>query len=104
MIPHILLGLLLSGPGVEVAATPPARTCLNAVETRQAVEMHKLADPGAALRSAAAHARAEPLRTRLCRWNDDFIYEITLLRRDGKVMHVNVRALDGEIVVSPGEP
>jgi uncharacterized membrane protein YkoI len=82
---------------VAPAAAQTARQCLNAAETREAVQEKKLTDPTAALKTAAAHARAEALRSRLCRWNDDYVYEITLLRRDGKVMHVNVRAADGQI-------
>ena len=46
--------------------------------------------------SAVAHA--DPLRSRLCRLKDDYIYEITLLRRDGKVMRVLIRADDGSLV------
>jgi uncharacterized membrane protein YkoI len=92
-----------------LAAAAPAfaaegeRVCLDAAQTRAAVRDHGLTDPGTAQRTAATQARAEALRARLCRWNEVYVYEITLLRRDGKVMHVNVRAADGTVAGSPGD-
>ena len=80
------------------AAKPAAPHCLNPAETREALSQSKFADPAAALRSAAAVAHADPLRSRLCRLKDDFVYEITLLRRDGKVMRVLIKAEDGSLV------
>ena len=67
-------------------------------EPREAVRSHRLAAPAAAQREAARHAGAELLRGRLCRWNDDYVYEISLLRHDGKVMHVFVSARDGLVI------
>lgn len=85
------------------AAAKPDQTCLTPAESREAVAQHNLARPGKAQREAAAHAQAEPLRSRLCRWNTEFVYDITLLRRDGKVTHVFVKAADGMIVNTAGE-
>jgi len=56
----------------------------------------------AALPGAVAHA--DPLRSRLCRWNDEYVYEITLLRRDGKVMNVFIKAEDGSLVNARANP
>jgi uncharacterized membrane protein YkoI len=89
-----LIALLALAPTTAARAE---RTCLDAAQTRAAVRDHHLTDPGSAQRTAATQARAEALRARLCRWNEDYVYEITLLRRDGKVMHVNVRAVDGTL-------
>ena len=89
---------LALGPAFGAEAAKQSPLCLNPAETREAISQHKFADPAAALRSAAAVAHAEPLRSRLCRWNDDFVYEITLLRRDGKVMRVFIKAADGSLV------
>jgi uncharacterized membrane protein YkoI len=91
LLPIVLLALS------PAAADAAERTCLDAAQTRAAVAEHHLTDPGSAQRTAAQSARAEALRSRLCRWNDEYVYEITLLRRDGKVMHVNVRAADGSL-------
>jgi len=79
--------------------TKPA--CLNAAETREAVRSRHLLEPFAALKFAAAQRRAEALSARLCRTGDDFIYEITLLHRDGRLVHVELEAGTGKIASRP---
>mgnify|MGYP000157877087 CR=1 FL=1 len=96
--------LLACGPVLGAEAAKPARLCLNPKDARDALDKNKFTDPAAALRSAAAVAHADPLRSRLCRWNEDYVYEITLLRRDGKVMQVVIRADDGSLVNSRANP
>ncbi len=96
--------LVSFGPSFGAEAAKPSSSCLNASETRAALDHNKFTDPAAALRSAAAVAHAEPLRSRLCRWNDDYVYEITLLRRDGKVMRVVIKAEDGSLVNARANP
>ena len=96
--------LLACGPALGVEAAKPSPLCLNPADTREALSNNKFTDPAAALRSAAAVAHAEPLRSRLCRWYEGYIYEITLLRRDGKIMRVFIRAEDGSLVNARGNP
>jgi hypothetical protein len=48
-----------------------------------------------ALRNAARSARAEPLVSRLCNWNEDWVYEMTLLPKNGNVTHLFINAADG---------
>ncbi len=93
MIDLLLFTLPLQA--MPVAADAASGACLSASDTRAAILQHKLADPMATLRSAARKHVADPLRTRLCRWGDRFVYEIALLRRDGKVIRVFVDAADG---------
>jgi uncharacterized membrane protein YkoI len=95
---HVLLccGTLLTCVSAADAQTERKRVCLTAAETREAVISHRLIEPFNALKSARAEARAEPLTSRLCRWNDEFVYEITLLRRNGKVVRVFTNAADGK--------
>ena len=82
-------------------ATPAAaqaervRACLSAQETRDSVAANQLREPLALLRDAARETRAEPLNSRLCRWNEQFVYEMSLLRRDGRVLRVFVDAASG---------
>ena len=102
--PAVLAALALSLPALGAETPNRARHCLNPAETREAVAKNKFTDPAAALRSAAAVAHADPLRSRLCRWNDDYVYEITLLRRDGKVMNVFIKAEDGSLVNARANP
>ena len=81
-----------------------ARVCLDAAQTREAIASLKLANPVVAQRNAAIHVGGgEFLRSRLCRWNEDYIYEISLLLRDGHVTQVYIRAEDGRIVGKNGE-
>ena len=81
-----------------VAAKP---VCLNAAETRDIVKSRRLLEPFAALKFAGAQRKAEALSARLCRAGDDFIYEITLLHRDGRLVHVEMEAASGKIASRP---
>ena len=81
-----------------VAAKP---VCLNAAETREMVKSRRLLEPFAALKSAGAQRKAEALSAKLCRTGDDFVYEITLLHRDGRLVHVEMEAATGKIVSRP---
>jgi hypothetical protein len=75
--------------------------CMSPSEARTAIGRNKLANPLPALRTQARRAQAEPLRSRLCRINERFVYEMTMLRRDGRVVRVFVDAQDGRTPVSP---
>ena len=81
-----------------VAAKP---VCLNAAETREEVKSRHLIEPFAALKFAAAQRKAEALSAKLCHTGEDFIYEITLLHRDGRLVHVEMEAATGKIVSRP---
>ena len=81
----------------EVEARPNP-VCLNAAETREEVKAHKLLEPFVALKTAAAQGRAEALSARLCHRGDEFIYEITLLHRDGRLVHVEMDAGTGKLI------
>jgi uncharacterized membrane protein YkoI len=70
--------------------------CLNATETREEVKAHKLLEPFVALKTTAAQRKAEALSAKLCRADDEFIYEITLLHRDGRLAHVEIEAASGK--------
>ncbi len=99
-----LAALTLGGSALGAETSNRSRQCLNPADAREALAKNKFTDPAAALRSAAAIAHADPLRSRLCRWNEDYVYEITLLRRDGKVMNVFIRAEDGSLVNARANP
>ena len=99
-----LAALTLCAPAFGAETPNRSRQCLNAADAREVLARNKFTDPAAALRSAAAVAHADPLRSKLCRWNDDYVYEITLLRRDGKVMTVFIKAEDGSLVNARANP
>jgi hypothetical protein len=75
--------------------------CLNAAETRELVKSRRLLEPFSALKSASAQRKAEALSARLCRTGDEFVYEITLLNRDGRLVHVEMEAATGKIAARP---
>lgn len=81
-----------------VAKAEHSGGCLTVAESREALRGQKLATVAMAQGEAARRAHAEPLRGRLCRWNDELVYEIILLREDGKLTRVSVRAKDGSVV------
>jgi uncharacterized membrane protein YkoI len=89
-------GTLLAFASAAHAQTEHKRVCLTAAETRKAIAAHRLIEPFKVLKSARTQARAEPLTSRLCRWNDEFVYEITLLKRNGQVVHVFTNAVSGK--------
>jgi hypothetical protein len=85
----------------ELHVVAPKPVCLNAAETREMVKSRHLLEPFAALKFAGAQRKAEALSARLCRTGDDFIYEITLLHRDGRLVHVDMEAGTGKIASRP---
>jgi hypothetical protein len=91
-----------AGPPVPAAELHAAASvkpaCLSPAETREAVKAHKLLEPFAALKAAAAQRKAEALSARLCHNGDDFFYEITLLHRDGRLVHVGIDADSGKLI------
>ena len=105
MIRLFLSGLCLCGllwlPSVAQPAGS-ARNCLSTADTVEAVRQHNLSSPALALRTASAHARAEALRLVLCNWKGGFIYEITLLKRYGKVTRRHGNAADGVLISDQG--
>jgi hypothetical protein len=82
----------------NVAAKP---ACLNAAETREMVKSRRLLEPFAALKFAGAQRKAEALSAKLCRTGEDYFYEITLLHRDGRLVHVDMEAGTGKIASRP---
>jgi hypothetical protein len=91
-------------PPVGPIAPPPdgrppgPRTCYSAAAARERVAEMKLHEPFALMRKASAFAHAEALAAKLCLWNDLDVYEITLLRPDGRVIHVFMDAASGQLV------
>ena len=75
--------------------------CLSAAETREEVKSRHLLEPFAALKFAGAQRKAEALSARLCHTGDEFIYEITLLHRDGRLVHVEMEAATGKVIARP---
>lgn len=74
------------------------RLCLSQAETREEIRTRHLREPFFVLKHAALRFKAEALSAKLCRIDDEFIYEIALLHRDGKYFRVHVNATTGKYV------
>jgi hypothetical protein len=85
-------------PAALMSPPPGPRKCYNAAESRERVASANLHEPFGLMRKAAALTQAEALAGKLCRWNDQDIYEITLLRRDGALVRVYLNAATGAVV------
>ena len=72
--------------------------CLPPSETREEIKTRRLLEPFAALKSAAAQFKAEALSAKLCRNGDELVYEIALLHRDGRLVHVVTSAATGKVI------
>jgi uncharacterized membrane protein YkoI len=89
------LGLALLGLATPASAQSE---CLTSSATQEAVAEKRAVPPAHALRAARTHAPGETLRARLCHHNDQLVYWVTVLMRNGKVGRVLVDAADGHVV------
>ena len=99
----------LPGPArADGDVKPPAKhVCLSPAETREEIKGRRLREPFAVLKHAAQHYKAEALAAKLCRIDDEFVYEIALLHRDGHYFRAHVNATTGKIVEvkrAPAQP
>ena len=78
------------------AADEPVMQCFSTAQTRDHMLAQKLIEPFAAMRAASGVEPGDPIGVRLCRTHDDFMYEINLLRRDGRVMKIFIDAVSGK--------
>ncbi len=74
------------------------RTCLPPSETREEIKARHFLEPFAVLKAAATQFKAEALSAKLCHSGDEFFYEITLLHRDGRLVHAVMTAATGKLV------
>ncbi len=100
-----VLALALSVAGVGLARAgeaeihvAPRNGCLPPSETREEIKTHRLLEPYTVLKSAAAQFKAEALSAKLCRNGDELVYEIALLHRDGRLVHVVTNAATGKLI------
>ncbi len=81
----------------------PNRVCFSTAETREKILAHGLFEPFRVMRSAASRSQAEAIGVKLCRWSEELVYEMSLLRRDGRVIHVFANAKTGLVIGSKNE-
>lgn len=74
-----------------------ARTrCLSTAQTRETIEARRLIDPFPCMRAAAREQNGEALGARLCLREEAFIYEIRVLRPDGRLVRLYYDATTGK--------
>jgi hypothetical protein len=93
-----IVAIALVSSAAAGAEPPRERVCFSAAETREKIVMHKLTEPFRVMKSAAARLQGEAIAAKLCRWNQKLVYEISLLRRDGHVIHVFLDAANGQSI------
>lgn len=91
----MVLAAATAGPPTATAADEAALQCFTARETSERVARLRLFNPLMAMRATARRIKADPLRTRLCRNGPRLVYELSLIRRDGKVQKVYLNAQNG---------
>jgi uncharacterized membrane protein YkoI len=89
---------LLAALPAAAAEPAPERECYSAAQTRERIAVRKLAEPFRLMTNAATRFQAEAIGAKLCRWKEQLVYEITLLRRDGRVIHVFTNAATGQMI------
>ena len=100
-----VFALALSALGVGLGRAGEAEVrgglkngCLRPSETREEIKSRHLLEPFAVLKSAAGQFKSEALSAKLCRNGDELVYEIALLRRDGRLFHVVSNAANGKLI------
>lgn len=97
----VFIVLALLGSSVTAKADPePERVCYTTAETREKILAHGLFEPFHALRSAANKLQAQAIGVKLCRWREELVYELSLLRRDGHIVRLSVDAKTGQPLAS----
>jgi hypothetical protein len=92
------VGVGFPRPGEAEVRVALKSGCLPPSETREEIKTRRLLEPFAALRAAAAQFKAEALSAKLCRNGDELVYEIALLHRDGRLVHVVTNAATGKVI------
>lgn len=93
-----LVAMSLDAPVVPVTVVDSVpNACLSAEETHDAVGARLAVAPTMAHRHAREAVAGEILRMRLCRIDGALVYQVTVLRRDGRVARVSVEAASGKV-------
>ena len=93
-----MCGILLAClPSVPYAQAQTQGACLSSEQMREAIFAGHAVAATAATRAARDASAGDVVRVRLCRENDNLIYRITMLQRDGRVGHVTIDGSSGKV-------
>ena len=85
-------------PTLGRAAETRLHTCLSAGETREKLQSQKLIQPFRAMTQASSGGAGESIGIKLCRYNALMVYEVTVLRHDGRLVHTLIDASNGTLL------
>ncbi len=83
---------------------PIVLACVSSAETRDLFVADKLMPPFRVLRDAARVAQAEAIDIQLCRTQGSLVYNVTLLDREGRILHRIVSASNGAAFTTHATP
>ena len=86
------------------AAETRLRTCLSAVETREALQSQKLVQPFHAMAEVSRELAGESIGIKLCRLAGKMVYEVTVLQHDGRLVYKLVDASSGGAIAAHTGP
>jgi len=97
MRPALVIFLFLAfANALGAAAQTASRTCFSAAETRAKIAADKLAEPFPLMRGLAAEHRADAIGVKLCDTGGALVWEIELLRKDGRLIQAILDAATGK--------
>ena len=82
-------------PAEPAVPSEPTAACLNDRDLRRLVENRTVVAPIAAIRTARAEVVGEAVGARLCRDGGDYVYRVTVLTKDGRIVRVGVDGRTG---------
>lgn len=74
----------------------PIVECFSTAQTREHIMARGLAEPFASMQAASRFVQGAPIAARLCWTGEDFVYEISLLQIDGRIVKFLVDAASGK--------
>lgn len=94
-LPATLAAALMATAGVAYGEGDRVRGCIQPAQAHELLIEQKFVAPFRALREAIRAGQGEAVGVQLCRLGEAFVYDITLLQRDGRVSHTLVNARTG---------
>ena len=95
------LGIIMTAQGPLRAAGERVHGCMSPAQARDVLIEQKFVAPFRALGEAARSGGGEVVGLQLCLSGDIFVYDVTLLRRDGRVTHTLVDPHSGTVLAGP---
>ena len=87
---------LVSPPSAFAKESVEGQECFSTAQTRQKIAQHRLVDPFLATQHARNVEPGDAISERLCEVAGAYVYEIVLLRLDGRTVKVHVDASSGK--------